>query len=276
MFGEDTMRLSSVFPTISFPLVFALVGCLLPASGGAAELPEEVSGFRRNVKSKDIETFSRAALALRRWMIANDPQRPVYHFTGPESWINDANGVIYHKGKYHLFYQFDPIVDGKRSKRCWGHAVSDDLVHWVDWPVALWPDTPFDRNGVYSGNVVIDEQGNPAALYTGNVAGHRETYGMLARSTDGFRTWQKKMVMHNRQRPNSRPPVHWDGQVWKEGDKWCQLIGGCTGGKHPKGAAYLWTSPDLEHRTPRKPIFSGNPGRPHDRRRRQSVSDRLL
>jgi len=226
-----------------------------------AGLPKEVAAFRKVVKSKDVETFGAAALALRRWMIANDPHLPVYHFTGPESWINDANGVIYHKGTYHLFYQFDPIVDGRRSRRCWGHAVSSDLVHWRDWPVAIWPDSKYDRGGVYSGNVVIDDKGFPVALYTGNVAGHRETYGMLARSTDGFVTWQKKMVMDNKQRPNARSPVHWDAQIWKDGDTWYQLIGGSTGGKSAKGAAFLWTSGDLERWTLAKPIYTGGPGR---------------
>ena len=240
-----------------FAALLALLVCSIAAAAGAA-LPKEAVDFRKVVRSKDIKTFSVAALALRRWMIANDPHLPIYHFTGPESWINDANGVIYHKGTYHLFYQFDPIVDGRRSKRCWGHARSSDLVHWQDWPVAIWPDSKYDRGGVYSGNVVIDDKGFPAALYTGNVGGHRETYGMLARSTDGFVTWTKKMVMDNKQRPNARSPVHWDAQIWKDGGTWYQLIGGAKDGK---GAAWLWTSGDLEKWTLKKPIYSGPPGR---------------
>jgi len=239
--------------------------CAIGDPANSGELAEAVRAFRQVVRSTEIETFSQTALALRQWMIANDPHRPMYHFTGPEGWINDPNGPIYHQGTYHLFYQYDPMVaDGKggwrRSARCWGHAVSKDLVHWVDWPVALWPDTPHDRAGVYSGNTFIDEEGRPCALYTGNVAGHRETYGILARSTDGWVTWQKKMVMPNSQRPNADSPVHWDGYIWKEPDRWCQLIGGTTGGKGRRGAAYLWTSPDLEHWTLAKPIYTGGPG----------------
>ena len=210
-----------------------------------ANLPKPVADYRKAVKSTDIQTYSRAALALRKWMIENDPHRPIYHFTGPESWINDPNGPIHYQGKYHLFYQFDPIVDGKRSKRCWGHAVSEDLVHWVDWPVAVWPDTQYDRGGVYSGNSFVDGHGRLCAIYTGNVSGHRETYGMLVRSRDDGLTFEKKMVMDNSQRPNRHSPVHWDGQPWKEGDNWCQLIGGCTAEPDRRGVAWLWKSTDL-------------------------------
>ncbi len=237
---------------------FAALLLLSVAAAAGATLPKQAAEFRKVIRSKDVKTFSAAAMALRKWMIANDPHRPIYHFTGPESWINDPNGVIYHKGRYHLFYQFSPMIDGKRAKICWGHAVSSDLVHWRDWPVAIWPDSKHDRGGAYSGNMVIDDRGIPTALYTGNVAGHRETYGMLARSTDGFVTWQKKMVMDNKQRPNAKSPVHWDAQIWKDGQRWYQLIGGTKDGK---GAAWLWTSSDLEKWTLQKPIHSGPPGR---------------
>lgn len=202
--------------------------------------------FRAVVKSKDRNIYSTAAHELRQWMMANDPHWPTYHFLGPESWTNDANGPIYYQGRYHLFYQFDPIVDGKRSARTWGHAVSDDLVHWEDWPVALWPDTPYDRAGVYSGNTFVMEDGTLGALYTGNVNGHQETYGILAHSRDHGLTWHKEMIMHNAQRPNMHSPVHWDAQIWHDGDTWYQLIGGSTDGPNRRGAAYLWTSPDLK------------------------------
>jgi beta-fructofuranosidase len=220
-----------------------------------AGLPAPVADYRNAVRSTDVETYSRAALALRKWMIENDPHRPIYHFTGPESWINDPNGPIYHGGKYHLFYQFDPIVDGRRSKRCWGHAVSDDLVHWKDWPVAVWPDTPYDQGGVYSGNTFVDDEGHLCGLYTGNVSGRKgPRYGVLIRSRDGGVIWQKKMVMDHSQRPNDDSPVHHDGYVWKENNLWCQLIGGSTGGPKSQGAAWLWTSEDLQHWTLQKNI----------------------
>jgi len=216
---------------------------------------EAVHRYRKVVKSKDLETYRSAARQVRLAMIQADPHRPLYHFTGVESWINDPNGPIYHKGKYHLFYQFDPIVPAgnglARSARCWGHAVSKDLVHWEDWPVAIWPDSRYDRAGVFSGNTFVHE-GKLHALYTGNVRGHEECYGILAWSDDGGLTFKKKMVMANKQRPYPETPVHWDAQIWKEGDTWCQLIGART--KDKRGAAMLWKSKDLHQWTVQKNI----------------------
>ena len=218
--------------------------------------PSEVRNFRVAVTSKERTVFAAAARGLRRWMVANDPYRPRYHFTAPEGWLNDPNGPIYHAGTYHLFYQYRPVfANGSESAVCWGHASSPDLVHWEDWPVAMWPDSRYDVAGVFSGNTFIDDDGFPCALYTGNVAGHAETYGVLARSSDGWLTWRKHKVMNDEQRPNAASPVHWDAQVWKEGDQWQQLIGGAVGeGAGQRGAAHLWSSPDLEQWTHRGTI----------------------
>ncbi len=231
-------------------LVVLVVGGVRPAWSGE-EPSKEAMEFRKALPSKDLAQYSEAARALRRWAMAHDPQFPIYHFTPPEGRINDPNGPIYFQGRYHLFYQFQQQIDnGKggttRTPKCWGHAVSKDLVHWEDWPVVLWPDTPEDRGGVYSGNTFVDDEGNLAALYTGNTAGNKAPrYGILARSLDGGLTWTKKVVMDHSQRPNPDSPVHHDGQTWKHGDTWYQLIGGSTGGPKAQGAAWLWRSPDL-------------------------------
>ena len=131
--------------------------------------------------------------------------RPQYHFSAPQGWINDPNGLVYHDGEYHLFYQHNPFANvwGHMS---WGHAVSKDLLHWEDLSVAIPEFTNADsvsKTAIFSGCVVIDK-GNKnglcpsgsgdcmVALYTGNVTkGETQTaqYQNVAYSSDKGRTW---------------------------------------------------------------------------------------
>ena len=72
------------------------------------------------------------------------------------SWMNDPNGLIYYKGLYHLFYQYNP-KGCKWGSMHWGHAVSEDMIHWKDMPVALRPDQEYDchpEGGCFSGSAV--------------------------------------------------------------------------------------------------------------------------
>ena len=68
--------------------------------------------------------------------------------------MNDPNGLIYYKGKYHLFFQHNPLgnVWGNMS---WGHAVSTDLYSWEELPVAI---ACTQTSGIFSGSAVFDEK----------------------------------------------------------------------------------------------------------------------
>ena len=70
--------------------------------------------------------------------LRHDPHRPRYHFLPPANWMNDPNGLIQWRGKYHLFYQHNPR-GALHADMHWGHAVSSDLVHWTHLPIALAP-----------------------------------------------------------------------------------------------------------------------------------------
>lgn len=137
--------------------------------------------------------------------------RPAWHFSPQKNWTNDPNGLVYFQGEHHLFFQYNPFGD-QWGHMSWGHAVSRDLVHWQELPLAL-----AEENGVmiFTGSVVVDRTNSsgfckPApclvAIYTGHES-TRETQH-LAYSNDRGRTWTKfpGNPVLDRQRKDFRDP----------------------------------------------------------------------
>jgi beta-fructofuranosidase len=196
--------------------------------------------------------------------LAADPHRPQYHFLPPSNWMNDPNGLIQWRGQYHLFYQYNPHAPTWGSIH-WGHAISRDLVHWRDLPIALEP-TPggVDEYGVFSG-CAVDNDGVPTLLYTGvrkQTDGSRSELPCLATSSnDELITWQK----HPKNPVIDAPPRGFDvlgfrdHAVWREDGIWYQLIG--SGIRDVGGTLFLYRSPDLQHWEYVQPILIGDRGR---------------
>jgi len=189
--------------------------------------------------------------------LASDPHRPQYHFLPPANWMNDPNGVIQWKGGYHLFYQHNPDAPTWGPMH-WGHAVSDDLVHWTDLPIALAP-TPGgpDGDGCWSGCAVEDD-GVPTLVYTG-VFPQRPC---IATSQDDLVTWEKyagNPVIASP--PEDLVVVGFrDHSVWKEGDTWYHVIG--SGIKEVGGATLLYRAKDLTDWEYIGPLLVGDKNQP--------------
>ncbi len=112
--------------------------------------------------------------------LAADPHRPCFHYVNPENTLNDPNGLCFWQGRWHLFYQAYPPEDDRQH---WGHAVSDDLVHWRDLPYAIYP---APEHCVYSGATLV-EADRVIAMYHGTMAGK-----MVALSRDQLLLiWEK-------------------------------------------------------------------------------------
>ncbi len=80
--------------------------------------------------------------------------RPKLHFTPPQNWMNDPNGLIYFQGNYHIFYQHFPYTCQWGTMH-WGHAITKDLVNFEHLPIALYPSKEYDRNGCFSGSAIV-------------------------------------------------------------------------------------------------------------------------
>jgi len=170
-----------------------------------------------------------------------DPHRPAYHFTAPAGWLNDPNGLTQRDGEYHLFYQFNPDAP-VHNRIQWGHAVSTDLVHWRDLPIALTPSEGPDIDGCWSGVLVYDGE-TPTIVYSGR-HGDREL-PCVATGTPDLVEWTKDAGNPVITAPPAGLEVtaFRDHCVWREGEKWRQLIG--SGIRGQGGTAFLYESDDL-------------------------------
>ena len=170
--------------------------------------------------------------------------RPLIHFTAPKGWINDPNGLIYYKGQYHLFYQHNPYSTEWASMH-WGHAVSNDMLHWEDLPIALYPDSAYDKDedgGCFSGSA-IEKDGMLFLVYTGSVHKNGILYQTqnIAYSKDGvsFTKYEGNPVIT---KPESAADDFRDPKIFLHNGKYYLVIGGAIDGD---GKIFIYSSDDI-------------------------------
>ncbi|MGQ4363555.1 glycoside hydrolase family 32 protein [Streptomyces sp. SAS_272] len=184
--------------------------------------------------------------------LGSDPHRPAVHLRPPRGWINDPNGLVFHDGHYHVFFQYNP--HGSRHGTIhWGHFRSPDLTHWQLLPPALAP-TPggYDADGCFSGNAVSDGD-RLVAFYSA----HREDRWWqsiaAADSHDGGLSWTKRPELVIPEPPDGT--IMWrDPYVWRQDGRWRMLVGAALA--DGRGAAYLYTSDDLDQWTSEGPFLT--------------------
>ena len=144
-------------------------------------------------KSKDALCWKEIKLSDTFDTANSEKFRPVYHHTPLYGWMNDANGLVYKDGEYHLYFQYNPY-GSKWGNMHWGHSVSKDLVHWEHLAPAIARDT---LGHIFSGSSIVDQEnvagygaGNILAFYT-SASDKNGQIQCLAFSKDNGRTFTK-------------------------------------------------------------------------------------
>ncbi|MBI5689747.1 MAG: glycoside hydrolase family 32 protein [Verrucomicrobia bacterium] len=205
----------------------------VPAYTYPTTLPEQEAALAANPLLQRMNAV--------RAKLATDRFRPAYHYVNPEGTLNDPNGLCFWQGRWHLFYQAYPPED---TRQHWGHAVSEDLIHWRDLPYAIYPG-PEDK--CYSGTTLV-EKDRVIAIYHGVAAGT-----MVAISQDPLLlNWSKltgrAVIPFPAPGQPGLPYEIFDPGVWKKGEDYYALTAGQLptgpGGKYVR-ALYLHRSRDL-------------------------------
>ncbi|MEM9280589.1 MAG: sulfatase-like hydrolase/transferase [Verrucomicrobiota bacterium] len=217
---------------------FPVVEHLLPPASRSL-LPQYTFADTLEEQEKELaENPLMKRLARSRAAQDDDPYRPYYHYVNPEGRMNDPNGLCYWQGRWHLFYQAYPPEDPRQH---WGHAVSDDLIHWKDLPVAIYP-VPEDK--CFSGSTLVEED-RVIAAYHGIGRGT-----MIAVSSDPLLlNWEKVtgdavIKLKNEQDPDL-PYEVFDPSIWKQGDYYYLL----TAGQNRNGPAGKMMREQFLHRS---------------------------
>jgi fructan beta-fructosidase len=185
-------------------------------------------------KDKGFDSVYQADTYIGQENVYKEKLRPQFHFTSKRGWNNDANGMVYYKGQYHLFYQHNPY-GWNWGNMTWGHAVSEDMIHWIELGDAFHP----DRLGtIFSGSAVVDVN-NTAGFQTGDEkvilcfytsAGGTNPMSKgqpftqsIAYSNDRGRTWkvyEGNPVISHINGGNRDPKVIWHGPT----NKWVMAL----------------------------------------------------
>ena len=181
----------------------------------------------------------------------NGKWRQGLHLEPPRGWLNDPNGLCFFGGYYHVYFQYAPDNADGSGKKCWGHYRSPDMLKWEFTGTMLFPDTPDDKDGVYSGCAAVS--GDVLHLfYTGNVkeegdhdyiTSGRGANVICVSMKDGVHMSRKEVLLRNSDYPDFCSCHVRDPKVWFENGSWHMVLGARS--LDNKGCVLFYTSDDL-------------------------------
>lgn len=213
------------------------------------------------VQRKELELLAKniPVLAIPEERFRNDFSRPRYHLLPAANWTNETHGLVYYKGLYHIFNQKNASNLALRQIN-WGHFSSPDLVNWTEHKPALSPEKGYDENGIWSGHVILNDEGLPMISYT--AGGPRMGIALAFPQDSTLKEWIKykqNPVVASQPEGYSRTDLR-DTYIWKEGQKWYMVVGfGVVKEGVEKGALLLYASDDLKSWKFLHTLFEGNP-----------------
>lgn len=183
--------------------------------------------------------------------LIKEEERPDFHLSSRTGWMNDPNGFSYYKGQYHMFYQYYPY-ESKWGPMHWGHAVSNDLLHWKYCPAAMAPDEIYDKDGCFSGSAIELADGKQLLMYTGVVKEcqgndvYQEVQTQCIAIGDGtdYQKYGQNPVLDEKDLPQGASRFDFrDPKIWKKADG----TYACVVGNRPSdgsGQILMYTSAD--------------------------------
>lgn len=213
-------------------------------------------------KDASLALSATPVLAIPGSRFAGDFSRPAYHLLPSANWTNETHGLLFYNNRYHIFNQKNASGLALRQIN-WGHFSSPDLINWVEHKPVLTPEPGYDKNGIWSGHTVLDDQGKPVILYT--AGGDTMGIALAFPKDSNLLEWEK--YKHNPviagPPPGFKRTDQRDTYVWKENGKWYMIIGyGIETDVH-RGAVLLYTSADLKHWSFIHTLFEGQPSIDH-------------
>lgn len=181
----------------------------------------------------------------------NNKWKQQLHLEPPKGWLNDPNGLCWFNGKYHVYFQYAPDDIKGGVKKCWGHYESEDMLSWNFTGIVLYPDTPYDASGAYSGCAVVNGD-ELDIFYTGNVKhpgdydyvyNGREANVIKVTTRDGHNMTPKQVLLRNSDYPDFCCCHVRDPKVWREDGRYYMILGART--LDSEGCVLIYESEDL-------------------------------